>query len=397
VLLRKMLEKTPEDRFQTPAELQGAIEKAAQELAAECDTANECTPSPAAKRDSGLVSPPQTRLLDDYLAMKTAALVSDRYRIIGEESEGNGGRLFQALNEQSPAKETVAVKLLHPDISSDPELLDLLENELGVIRQAEHPNVVRYAQLVREGEFSFIVREWMHGVLLYDLLRWRGALKAHELLILLDPLATTLDFIANRGLGLVEVSVRKLFLVCPPATSEFESLAKGDCELWKSWLLKLNPLSLGPLLFRTRNSWNGLTVVPSSRVLSITQAGAGIRGTNPIQLYGKLIYELLSGRPPTQSDNPVSRYRPLPELDEAGNEILQRALGDPKAPYAYKTCEEYRYWRVAVIAPPRYPLPHRCPSNPPLPPKVRPLANYLSLSPRGNGARISRRARYWTK
>ncbi|MGA8480916.1 MAG: hypothetical protein WB696_23370, partial [Chthoniobacterales bacterium] len=63
-------------------------------------------------------------------------------------------------------------KLLHPGIANDPNLVDLLDNELGVIRNASHPNLVQYRKL-EESEAPFLVREWIHGFLLSDLLRWR--------------------------------------------------------------------------------------------------------------------------------------------------------------------------------------------------------------------------------
>ena len=45
------------------------------------------------------------------------------------------------------------LKLLHPGITADPALLDLLENEIGVIRQATHSHLVHYFQLERSTGF----------------------------------------------------------------------------------------------------------------------------------------------------------------------------------------------------------------------------------------------------
>jgi serine/threonine protein kinase len=402
-LIRRMLEKKPEDRFQTPEELQEAIEQAVQQVSAQFGTVPERI-SPNAQGGSlpeqkaEPVVSPEPPLLDAYLAVQTGALLGNRYRLIAEEREGNSGRLFQARDEhaQPDQPSEVAVKLLHPGIAGDPELLNLLENELGVIRQARDPHLVRYYRLERDAAGPYLVREWVNGFLLYELLRWRRSLKASELPLLLDPLAGTLDFVAGQGLGLVDVSVRKLLVACPTEIGEFESLARGDAQQWTRCTLKLNPLSLAPLLFKSRNGWDLQTIVPMSRVLSMTQAEAGIRGTKAVRLYGRLMYELLSGRPPAPGLK-SQRYGPLPELDQAGNEILRRACDS--ADGGYRGCQEFwGAFKENVAAqrrpsgpPPSPPSVASEPAAPPpagVPPPKRPPAWTLRLMIVGGAAII---------
>jgi hypothetical protein len=132
--------------------------------------------------------------------------------------------------------------------------------ELGI----RHANLLVYWGLERAASRLFIVREWVHGFSLYDLLRIRRSLKPEEVLAVLEPLPATLDLISERGFGLVAVSIRKLFISCPTDVQpdEFKSLAKGDARAWANCTLKLNPLSLAPLLFRQRRDWSSQTLVP---------------------------------------------------------------------------------------------------------------------------------------
>ena len=280
-----------------------------------------------------------------YLTVEIGGLAADRYRLVSEEREGNGGRLFHAKDERATIGQVseVGLKLVHPGIAADPALLDLLENEIGVIRQATHPHLVRYWRVERGSPGPWLVREWVHGFLLFDLLRWRQSLRADELLALLGPLASTLDFVSSQGLGLVDVSVRKILVACPPEitlgkSSEF---ARGDAREWSQCRLLLNPLSLAPLLFRNRNGWDRQTIVPASRVLSMTRAEAGSRGRKAVRLYGRLVYELLSGHASIRDAN-SQKYTPLPELDQAGNETLRRACVVTDS--AYPNCEAF--WKA---------------------------------------------------
>jgi parallel beta-helix repeat protein len=354
-LLRRMLAKNPEERYQSPQELQDAVETASARLASEREAAPEpiATERSESTDHSGIdrVVPEESTepvgavlmtspLFENYFGVEVGAMIAGRYRLVQEETEGNGGRLFLAHDDQAAAAECeVGLKVLHPGIASDPGILDLLENELEVIQKANHPGLVRYFCL--EHSTPFLVREWIHGFVLYDLLRWRRSLNAAELQALLGPLAATLDFVSERGLGLVEVSIRKIFLEWPKEVraEEFPNLARANAEGWKDCSLKVNPLSLAPLLFRSRSAWDRQTIVPASRVLSMTQTEAGIRGSKAVRLYGRLVYELLNGHGLGKADSQA--YRPLPELNQAANETLRRACMAGSGADPYRNCQQF--------------------------------------------------------
>jgi len=56
----------------------------------------------------------------------------------------------------------------------------------------------------------------------------------------------------------------------------------------------------------------------------MTQAEVDIRGSKAVRLYGRLIYEFLSGHP-LVGHRHETEYAPLPELDEEGNATLRHA------------------------------------------------------------------------
>ena len=91
-------------------------------------------------------------LFDSYLGVEAGAVLCDRHRLRQEEREGNGGRLFFAQDEQASDVESAegGVKLLHPGIAADPAMIDLLENEIGVVRQA----VPGFCQKIEQSEFD---------------------------------------------------------------------------------------------------------------------------------------------------------------------------------------------------------------------------------------------------
>jgi serine/threonine protein kinase/formylglycine-generating enzyme required for sulfatase activity len=367
-LLRRMLAKDPIERPQTPAELQEAIEKVIAGLTGQpvttrigrslspgtaIQSGSELTFIPDRSAGSGqahsggsspIHSPGEVvrpRQSESYSQVGVGVVLAERYRIITEIREGIGGRLYLAKDERATGRQpaAVAVKLLHPTIVSDFVLMNRVENEIGTIRGAADPHVLRYFNLEREVSAPFLVREWVHGFLLYDLLRWRRACRIAEVMKLLQPIAPTLDFIADHGLGLVDVSARKIFVCCPgdvdPAT--FSTIGQNSIKDWDRCEVKLNPLSLGPLIQHNRQLRGNQTLIPSSRILSLSQAETGIRGVKAVRLFARLIYELLSGHP--SADTEGTKYTPLSGLNEAGNRVLQRAC--TSSSQAFKDCEDF--------------------------------------------------------
>jgi len=375
-LLRRMLAKDPIERPQTPAELQEAIEKVIAGLTGQpvttrigrslstgtaVQSASELTFIPDRSASSGqacsagsgqahsggapaIHSPREAARpgqSNSYWQVGVGAVLAERYRIITEIREGIGGRLCLAKDERATGRQpaAVALKLLHPTIAADFALLSRLENEIGTIRSAVDPHVLRYFNFEREVSAPFLVREWVHGFLLYDLLRWRRACRITEVTKLLQPIAPTLDFIADHGLGLVDVSARKIFVCCPgdvdPAT--FSTLGQNRIEDWDRCEVKLNPLSLGPLILHNRQLRGNQTLIPSSRILSLSQAETGIRGVKAVRLFARLVYELLSGHPPADTEG--TKYTPLSALNEAGNRVLQRACAN--SGQSFKDCEDF--------------------------------------------------------
>jgi serine/threonine protein kinase len=429
-LLRRMLAKDPDERPQTPAELQEAIElvisvltnpptagttsqsrstssglQPASDLtfvpdrSASSGQAHSAGSGQARSPASGQVRPGTSKAMtpsqsEGYWQVGIGAVLAERYRVIAEIREGIGGRVFLAKDEKATGRQPagVGLKLLHPTIASDVTLLNRVENEISIIRSAIDPHVLRYFSLEREIPVPFLIREWVHGFLLYDLLRWRTACRVTEVIKLLEPIASTLDFVANYGLGLVDVSARKIFVSCPgdidPST--FSTLGKNDIQDWDRCEVKLNPLSLGPLVLRNRQVRDNQTLIPSSRILSLTQAEAGIRGVKAVRLFSRLVYELLSGHPPTDSRGIPARYTPVSALNEAGNRTLQRACGGSEQPFvdcvdfwrALRESVEHSRGSSAAPYPERQPTatpiaPGPAPTNVKTPP---PLTNYPTPS-----------------
>ena len=193
-LLRRMLAKDPIERPQTPAELQEAMEKVIGGITGQPVTTrigrilstssairsgSELTFIPdhsagsgqAHSASSGQVEPPQARFgtpkevahpsrSDGYWQVGAGTVLAERYRIITEIREGIGGRVYLAKDERATGRQPVgvALKLLHPTIAADVALRNRVENEIGTIRSAADPQLLRYFSFERDVTAPFLVR-----------------------------------------------------------------------------------------------------------------------------------------------------------------------------------------------------------------------------------------------
>lgn len=260
------------------------------------------------------VAPPRAsfspiRSIDHPKAMSTA-LIADRFEVLDSAGEGRGGRVFRARDWAFD--EVVAVKPLTA-FAAGASGLDELGAQIRRLQRHPHAALVRYEAF--DPRRGMLVREWVHGIALIDLLKRRRELRAAEAMRLLGPLPAILDFAAGRGLALPGLLGK--VIVQFAAEADPTEIAGRPLDRWPACALKLNPLSVGAFLVQGGDETATVTAVELA-------ARASAAFTAPQRL-AELLYELLGGSPWVVA---TQRYSPLPALNEEGNEVLRRALMD---------------------------------------------------------------------
>ena len=72
--------------------------------------------------------------------------IDDRYELLQELGAGGMGRVYKARERETG--ELVALKVLKPEISTDPAVMERFRNELRITRRITHKNVCRIYDLV---------------------------------------------------------------------------------------------------------------------------------------------------------------------------------------------------------------------------------------------------------
>ncbi len=105
-------------------------------------------------------------------------LLNDRYRL--EEQIGSGGMSTVYRAFDPTLERWVAIKLMHRDISSDPDQLERFRREARAVASLSHPHVVTVIDFGEDDGTPYIVLEFIEGETLKDRIQRLGRLPVAE-------------------------------------------------------------------------------------------------------------------------------------------------------------------------------------------------------------------------
>ncbi len=121
-----------------------------------------------------------------------------RYRFDALLGEGSFARVFKVYDLHR--RVYLAAKVLRSDIAHEPMFLERFRREAAVLQRLQHPNIVRYYDIVESGDLVFILTDHIAGrTLQAELRRHNGPLTLDEALPTLQPLTAALHFAHEEG------------------------------------------------------------------------------------------------------------------------------------------------------------------------------------------------------
>jgi serine/threonine protein kinase/tetratricopeptide (TPR) repeat protein len=118
-------------------------------------------------------------------------LLADRYEILALLGQGGMGAVYKARDTE--LERLVALKLIRPDLASNPEILRRFKQELILAREVTHRNVIRIFDLGQTKGFKFITMEFVEGRDLRVILRERGKLPPEETVRIIAQVCRALE------------------------------------------------------------------------------------------------------------------------------------------------------------------------------------------------------------
>ena len=217
-----------------------------------------------------------------------------RFEILGALGSGGMGDVYRARDPQ--LQREVAIKVLPPEWSGDPERQRRLEQEARATAGLSHPNILAVHDFGVHDGVAFIVTELLQGETLRHRLR-HHRLPPHEAVEYAIQIASGLAAGHDRGTIHRDIKPENLFVTREGLIKILDfGLARAiepDSHAPTSTTITIDDVRRGPM---------GGTAT----YMSPEQArGVGVDHRSDIFSLGSVVYEMLAGFPPFRRDSIV--------------------------------------------------------------------------------------------
>ncbi len=225
--------------------------------------------------------------------------IAGRFEI--EKLIGYGGMGEVYRGTDTTISQPVAIKLLKPEITHDaPDIVERFEREGEALRRLNHPNIVKMLAAVEENGKHYLVMEYVAGGSLQQLLHETPQLPLQRILEISLDLADALT------------RAHRLKII-------HRDIKPANVLLAEDGTPRLTDFGVARLGDRTRMTQTGSLVGTYAYLSPEACSGDSLDERADIWAFGVMMFEMLAGRRPFESDQPAAiilkiMTEPVPDL-----------------------------------------------------------------------------------
>jgi eukaryotic-like serine/threonine-protein kinase len=229
-------------------------------------------------------------------------IIGDRYEILAILGQGGMGAVYKARDNE--LDRLVALKIIRPELTTNPEILKRFKQELILARQVTHRNVIRIFDLGQADGFKFITMEYLEGQDLRAVLRETGKFPPEKAAKVILQICRALEAAHSEGVIHRDLKPQNIMLD-----------ANG-----RAYVMDFGIARSAHLPGMTQTG----ALVGTPEYMSPEQAkGEKLDERSDLFSLGAILYELVIGQSPYYSDTPLAtlwkriqeKAKPLIELD----------------------------------------------------------------------------------
>lgn len=127
------------------------------------------------------------------MRFREGQVVAQRYKVISLIGEGSGGEVYKVWD--SMRSTYLALKLLKPEWNNNPQLIANFLDEANSLANLQHPNIVRFYELVTAEDSTFFLMDYVDGITLRTILRTSSTpLPLDKILSIIKPICWALNY-----------------------------------------------------------------------------------------------------------------------------------------------------------------------------------------------------------
>ncbi len=217
--------------------------------------------------------------------MNVATALEGRYQILKELGRGGMGIVFHAYDKQ--LKEQVAIKILSPLLSNDPDALERLKREVSAARRITHSNVIRIHDISEINGLHYISMEYFHGTNLKEHVKTNGPISPMQAMNIAGQICDGLEAAHRQGIIHRDLKSQNIIL---DATGRVKIIDFGLARSAHLEGLTATGLIMGTPEYMAPEQVSGKRVDERADIYSL----------------GIILYELFTGRVPFTGDSAIA-------------------------------------------------------------------------------------------
>ena len=268
----------------------------------------------------------------------STTILGGRYRITEKIGTGGMADVYKAIDET--LGRTVAVKVMHSKYASDESFTQRFRQEAQAAANLQSPNIVNIYDWGSEGEYYYIVMEYVRGTDLKTIIRQKGALTSKQVAEIGAQVCNALS--VAHGYDIIHRDIKPHNIMVTPdgmvKVMDFGIARAGNTTMTQTG-----------------------SVLGTAHYVSPEQAqGRALTNASDLYSLGVVLYEAATGRLPFDGDTPVAvalkqvneqPQRPslyAKDIDPRLEDIIGRSMSkDPRK--RYSTAEEMRKDLLRIV------------------------------------------------
>ena len=249
------------------------------------------------------------------------------YRIEKQIGHGGMGYVFKAVDVRKA--ETVAIKVMSPDFLMNESMVERFKREASLLVKLQHPNIVKLIDVSMEGEFRYYVMELVSGRSIAEEIK-KGPLPMNEI--------AGIAWQASDALGTAH-----------EAGIIHRDIKPANIMRDKAGTIKLTDFGIARVIGLSGGTTAGKAVGTPAYMSPEQVLGKEPGTASDIYSFGVVLYEMLTGRVPFESSNPLDVMRKHVYEDPVSPKKLNHEIPDVFSQLVMKMLRKKRNERTNNI------------------------------------------------